>query len=262
VPTPITSPDNPKLRYLRRLLEDRGFRASEGRLAAEGVRLVEAALDAGHAPALSLVAEGLDASERGAALLERLVASGSPVLVTSPALFRAAADTATPQGVLAAFPTPDLPPPSSPALALVLDGWRDPGNLGTALRSAAAADADMALLTPGTVDPWHPRALRAGMGAQFTLPIASVGWADLPERMAGLELWIADASAELAHWAVDWRHPSAILVGGEAEGATDHARALPHRTVGIPMPGAMESLNAASAVAVLVFERLRQRQGA
>lgn len=255
----ISSPDNPKLRYLRRLLASKAFRAREDRVVLEGLRLVEAALAAGALPTLALVCEELLAGERGRRLGERLRAAGVPLLETTPALFRATADTETPQGILAAFTVPRPAPPPRPDLVLVLDGWRDPGNLGTALRAAAAAGADLALLTSGTVDPWHPRALRAGMGAQFHLPLDVAAPEQLAERLRGLALWVADAGGALAHTAVDWTRPAAILVGGEAAGPSAAALGLPHRTVRIAMPGAMESLNAASAAAVLLFEALRQR---
>jgi len=258
----ITSPDNPKLRYLRRLSDSKAFRAHEGRVVLEGLRLVEAALAAGALPALVLVSAELLATERGHGLRERLQTAGAALLETSPALFRATADTATPQGLLAAFPIPQPPPPERPSLVLVLDGWRDPGNLGTALRAAAAAGVDLALLTAGTVDPWHPRALRAGMGAQFVLPLEAAAPEQVAARLQGLDLWIAEASGERVHTAVDWTRPAAILVGGEAEGASGASLSLPHQTVQIAMPGAMESLNAATAAAVLLFEALRQRAAA
>lgn len=258
----ISSPDNPKLRYLRRLLSSKAFRAREGRVVLEGVRLVEAALAAGARPALALVSAELLAAARGQRLLETLRDAGVPLLETSPALFRATAETAAPQGVLAVLPLPAPAAPARPDLVLVLDGWRDPGNLGTALRAAAAAGADLALLLSGTVDPWHPRALRAGMGAQFVLPLEKPTAERAAERLGGLDLWIADARGEREHTAVDWTRPAAILVGGEAEGASAAALALPHQRVRIAMPGAMESLNAASAAAVLLFEALRQRSAA
>lgn len=249
----ISSPENPKLRYLRRLQESRTFREAEGRAVLEGLRLVEAALEAGARPRLALVSEDLAPSSRATALLASLEAAGNPLLLTSPALFRQAADTQHPQGLLVAFERPVETAPSEVRLALVLDAWRDPGNLGTALRSAAAAGADLAVLTAGTVDPWHPRALRAGMGAQFLLPLVQSPPGGLAAALAGLDLYLADASGELDHRHLDWDRPTALLVGGEAEGPSAEALALPHRRVRIAMAGRIESLNAATAAAILLF---------
>lgn len=293
----ISSPDNPKLRYLQRLQDSRAFRQAEGRTVLEGLRLIEAALDAGARPRLALVSAALatgrpapggatvdgatvdrttgkdptgdgatdDAAPgdsatrtRAAALLARLEATGALLLSTTAPLFRQTAGTQHPQGLLAAVDLAGPPPPSAPQLVLVLDAWRDPGNLGTALRAAAAAGVDLAVLGAGTVDPWHPRALRSGMGAQFLLPMLMAAPGSLAEHLAGLDLCIADAGGELDHVAMDWSRPTAILVGGEAEGPSAEALALPHRRLRIAMAGGIESLNAATAAAILVFAARRQ----
>jgi TrmH family RNA methyltransferase len=257
----ITSPANPKLRYVRHLGR-RAFRAREGRVALEGLRLVADAVAAGRDVAFALVTPEAQAAPATAALLERIHATGAPVLPVAPALFDAVCDTATPQGVLAVVEARPLPWPEPADLVLVLDGVRDPGNVGTALRSALAAGADAALLAPGTADATQPKALRAGMGAQLRLPYAAAGWEEIGRRTAGLALWVAEAGGERAYTEPDWRRPAAIVVGGEAAGPSAQALAVAAGTVRIPMAEGAESLNAAMAATVLLFEARRQRQGA
>jgi TrmH family RNA methyltransferase len=254
----ITSPANPKLRYVRHL-ERRSFRAREGRLPLEGVRLVSEALDSGLRPAFVLVSAPLAACPGGPGLRARLEADGVPVLEVAPGLLGELCQTATPQGVLAVVPDLAPPWPERPSLVLVADGLRDPGNLGTLLRAALAAGADGALLAAGTVDAGHPKALRAGMGAHFRLPRRAVGQSDLAGALDGLAVWVADARGELAYTEVSWRERSAVVVGGEADGPGAALLALARGSVRIPMVGPAESLNAAMAGTVILFEAARQR---
>jgi RNA methyltransferase, TrmH family len=139
---------------------------------------------------------------------------------------------------------------------------RDPGNLGTILRSAEAAGAGQTLLAPGTVDLYNPKVVRGAMGAHFRLPVASLAWPAIAERFAGRAVWLADAAGDVAHDAVDWLAPSALIVGGEAAGAGEEAAGLATGRVRIPMDGGAESLNAAMAATVLLFEIARQRRQA
>ncbi|MDL1927272.1 RNA methyltransferase [Anaerolineae bacterium AMX1] len=138
------------------------------------------------------------------------------------------------------------------------DQIRDPGNLGTLIRSADAAGVDAALIPPETADPFAPKVVRAGMGAHFRLPILSMGWEDIVRESEGLQVWLADMDGEPC-WQADLRAPLALIVGGEAEGASAAARRLATRQVKIPMAGKAESLNAAVAGSVLMFEAMRQK---
>lgn len=258
----ITSDSNPKLRYVQHLSR-RAFRQREGRMLLEGLRLVEAALDAGHRPAFSLASDLLDASARGAALRSRLIEAGAPPIPVADALLRQVGDTQHGQGLLAVLPIPELPLPDRPSLLLLLDGLRDPGNLGTALRSADAAGVDVVLLSPGTVDWSNAKVVRAAMGAHFHVPVRQLSWAGIDSLLAELEprpsLWLAEAGGRLAHSEVDWRAPSLLVIGGEAAGPSAEARARATDSLRIRMPGRAESLNAAGAAAVILFEALRQR---
>ena len=135
----------------------------------EGVRLIEEAYASNWQPELVLYSRQISA--RGSTLLEQLSSAGAEVEETTPDLLASVSDTETPQGILAIFPARVLPLPDPLNFVLIVDSLRDPGNLGTLLRSAAAAGCQAALLTPGTTDPFAPKVLRAAMGAHFRLPL-------------------------------------------------------------------------------------------
>jgi TrmH family RNA methyltransferase len=116
------------------------------------------------------------------------------------------------------------------------------------------------LLTPGTVDATNPKVVRGAMGAHFCLAVEALEWPAVAERVAGRAVWLADATGGIAYDVVDWTMPSALIVGSESTGAGEEAAALATGRVSIPMAGEAESLNAAMAAAVLLFEAARQRQ--
>ncbi len=254
----ITSRANAKIKFVRGLQAKRAEREAAQLFVVEGVRLLEEAVQAGTAAHLVLHTEALD--PRGQAAVAALAALGAPVEVVTPEVMAAAADTQTPPGLLAVVPLPKLALPTPLTFALVLDRLGDPGNLGTMLRTAAAAGVQAVFLAPGTVDPYNPKVVRAAMGAHFHLPLVAAGWDALPGWLAGLDLWRAEAEAGEVYDAVDWRRPFALLIGSEASGPGDAARALAPEPVRIPMPGRAESLNAAMAAGVLMFEVARQRR--
>lgn len=258
----ITSAANPKVRYARRLAR-RSFRARERRVVLEGARLVAEAAAAGAAFDFALFTPDWAASPDGERLLDSLTARGIAAVSVTDAVLQAAADTVTPQGVLAVAAAPDVPWPERVAALLVLDGLGDPGNVGTVLRTALAAGADGVLLAPGTADATNAKVLRAGAGAQFRLPVRAARWAEIEATAArhALSVWVADAAGEEAYDRVDWTAGHALVIGAEASGPSAAARQL-GRTVRIPMPGPAESLNAAVAAAVLLFEGARQRRRA
>lgn len=254
----ITSVHNERIKYIRSL-QRRRVREGEGCFVVEGTRLVEEVVRAGIEPALVLSTAGWAAKEAGRRLLPALAAltrEDGGVWPVTEAVLAAASDTKTPQGVLAVLPFVRLP--SRPGLLLVLDGLRDPGNLGTILRSAEAAGAGEVILTPGSVDPYNPKVVRGAMGAHFRLPIASLAWPAIAERVTGGSVWLADPAGETTYDAVDWRSASALIVGGEAAGAGEEAAALASGRLRIPMADGTESLNAAMAATVLLFEAVRQ----
>ncbi len=233
----------------------------------EGQRLVMDALELGQQPTTLLVAEELlqgGASEQLLAAVSRLD-EGAVVRVPM-SLLASLSDTMTPQGVLAVLPQPSLALPATPSLVLVLDRIADPGNMGTILRSATGAGAQAAVLLPGCCDPWGPKPLRAGMGAQLRLPLlASSSWEEASRTLEewGCSIVAADAGpGGVAHFALDWRQPRALVLGSEAHGVADEILS-DGRTARchIPMESGIESLNAAMAGSVMLFEAQRQRLG-
>ena len=253
----ITSVQNPKIQWVRKLQTQPRLRREEGLFVVEGVRLVEEALAAGWQASLVLFTEEL--SERGTQVVQGFARLGAQVEKVSPGVMAAASDTQTPQGLLAVVQTRLLPFPERLDFVLVVDGVRDPGNLGTILRVAAAAGAQAVLLPPGNVDGWAPKVLRAAMGAHFRLPLRSLDWDALNDLLYGLPVYLADAGSGLPYTQADLRAPLALMVGGEAAGAGQQGQKLASHRIHIPMPGEMESLNAAAAAAVLMFEVVRQR---
>ncbi len=252
----ITSTQNQRIKGVRSLARRR-VRQREGRFVVEGTRLAGEVVRAGIRPALVLYTEAWAATPEARRLLPSLSTAEEGAWLVSEAVFSSCADTETPQGVLAVVPFVPLQP--RPGLILVLDGLRDPGNLGTILRSAEAAGVGQVVLAPGTVDLYNPKVVRGAMGAHFRLPVAHLDWPAIAGQVAGRAVWLADAGGEVAYDRVDWTHPSALIVGGEAAGAGEEAAALATGQVQIPMSGGAESLNAAMAATVILFEAARQR---
>ncbi|PKO22518.1 MAG: RNA methyltransferase [Chloroflexi bacterium HGW-Chloroflexi-1] len=256
----ITSADNPKVKVARALLQRRG-REQAGQCLAEGVRLIEDVMRAGATPALIFFVAPAPDATRTMALLAAARTADVPVWELSPAVFGTLSDTVTSQGVIAVAPIPPAAPGGDADPILVLDQVRDPGNLGTILRSAEAAGVARLLLVRGCVDPWSPKVLRAGMGAHFRLSLQSgVSWAEVGRQLAGRLLWLADVRGDSAYDRVDWTARCALAVGGETMGFSAEATALAAGRVVIPMAGATESLNVAMAATVLLFEIARQRR--
>ena len=253
----ITSAQNEKVKYIRSLARRR-VRQREGRFVVEGTRLLDEMERAGIKPALGFYTEPWAESPAGQRLLPLLRSAGEGAWPVTEAVMAACSDTQTPQGVLAVAPFVSLEP--RPGLLLILDGIRDPGNLGTILRSAESAGVGQVLLAPGTVDLYNPKVVRGAMGAHLRLPVHSQDWPSIGKRIGDRAVWLADAAAETIYHEVDWTQPSALMVGGEAFGAGQEAAELATGRVSIPMAGGTESLNAAMAATVILFEAARQRQ--
>jgi TrmH family RNA methyltransferase len=260
----IRSVQNPKIQWVRKLQSQSRQRREVGAFVIEGVRLVEEALLAGWDAQMVLYTE--DLSQRGMELVEQFKQKAVLVEQVSLPVMRAASDTQSPQGILALITQREQQPPDEPDFLLILDGVRDPGNLGTMLRTAAAAGVQVIFLLPGTVDPYAPKVLRAAMGAHFRLAIQVVDWQAINNFFNSqgvgkeVEVYLADASGELPYIQANLRQPCALIIGGEAEGAGQQARLLAKHRLSIPMAGSIESLNAAMAAAILLFEVVRQRQ--
>ena len=252
----ITSTSNDRVKYAHALAR-RKTRQEEGRFVVEGLRLVEEAIRANVRPDFVFYTNDLD--ERGKKLIERMHASGVVCLDVTPGVIKFCSETETPPGLLAVMPFASSMLPTRPALSVVADALRDPGNLGTLLRAAAAAGADEVLLGPGTVDVYNPKVVRGAMGTHFRLPMATMTWPAISSHLNGLSIWLADVQGAVPYTQVDWTKPCALVVGGEAEGASPEAEKLATGRVSIPMQHGVESLNAAVAAAIILFEAQRQR---
>jgi TrmH family RNA methyltransferase len=253
----ITSAHNPKIQLVRNLLGRARERHESEAFVAEGVRLVEEALAAKWPFRFVLVGENL--SQRGSTLVAELQSQQVEVEIIADPLLQSASETENSQGILAVLEYSHLPIPASLSFVLILDQIRDPGNLGTLLRTAMAAGVELVLLPPETADAFSPKVIRAGMGAHFRLPIHVLAWEEILTHLEGLQVYLADMEGRIPYWEADLNHPLALVVGGEADGASRLARELATSQLHIPMPGKSESLNAAVAGAILMFEVVRQR---
>lgn len=252
----ITSNQNPKIKLVRALLGRPKERREAGAFVVEGVRLVEEATKGDWRFEIVLYDETL--SERGRLQIEGLRLKGVDVEEVSPSVMKSISETGAPQGILAVVEYFQLPIPQSPNFILIPDQVRDPGNLGTLLRSAAASGVDAVLIPPETTDAFAPKVLRSGMGAHFRLPIHEMSWDEIEKTVAGMKVYIADMDGQ-PFWETDLTKPIALIVGSEAEGVSDNARKVANGKISIPMKGETESLNAGVAGSVLMFEVIRQR---
>ncbi len=252
----LTSLTNDKVKFVRSLAE-RKHRVKAQRFVIEGARLIDDALEANLTPDWIFCAQQLPS--RAQETLGRLNKRGVEIITVSDAVLKACGETETPQGLIAVLPFPQLTAPLNPKVILIADSLRDPGNLGTLLRSAAAADVDAALLSPETVDAYNPKVVRGAMGAHFRLPIVEAVWAEIADRVVGMNVYLAAADGELTYTEADWTRPSALIVGSEASGASKDAAQLATKRIAIPLSREVESLNAAVAASVILFEAKRQR---
>jgi TrmH family RNA methyltransferase len=259
----ITSTRNPKIQLARDLLAHSKARRENKAFVVEGVRLVEEALHCGWEAQWVLYTD--DLPPRGQAAVQEFTARGAVTEPVSGQVLKAVSDTETPQGILAVLRARSLPLPPAPDFIIILDGLRDPGNMGTILRTAAAAGVQAVLLPPGATDPFAPKVVRSAMGAHFRMPVEMLSWADIismvkpPGKDRSLAVYLADSSGGLEYSQVDYHPPLALIVGGEAEGAGVEAQSFADTRLHIPMPGEAESLNAAIAAAIILFEVVRQR---
>lgn len=255
--TAISSRDNPLYKRLKKLADSGRARRESRMTLLDGEHLLAAYLDAGGSPH-TLVRAASFPAERLAPLAARCHQARHIVLAD--ALFAELAPVASPTGVLAEAAW--LAPAARAAMpfVVVLEDIQDPGNLGAMLRTAAAAGATLAVLSKGCHDPWSPKALRGGQGAQFVLPM--LPGTDLPAWLSSFDgLSVALALAEhVDFYALDLSGPVAIIVGNEGAGVSVEVREAAATCAQIPMVGRVESLNASAALAVAAFEAQRQKR--
>lgn len=268
----ITSENNAKIKELIKLQKNARHRRKEGLFVAEGIKLVLEAAKYGKLRQV-LIRESLwherwkDALESEIAKEFSVDGNRVGVDVAPDAVFDMAADTVTPQGILGMVDMPAysleeiLASPSS--LYLLLDDLRDPGNLGTVIRTAEAAGAAGVIMSKGSVDLFNPKVVRATMGAIFRVPFLYVE--SLPETIAqmrneNISVYGTILEESQPYDESDYTKPSGIVIGNEANGISAPVRESLSGRIHIPMQGSVESLNAAVAAAVVLYEASRQRR--
>ncbi|MBK6980603.1 MAG: RNA methyltransferase [Betaproteobacteria bacterium] len=256
----VASRDNPAYKALAKLAASAAERRRSGLSVIEGAHLVEACLEAGHPVAQLFVRAGAAESARTAAIGAK--ASAAETIELADALFDAVSGVESPAGIIAVVPTPrGRAVPAGARTCLALEDLQDPGNVGTLLRSAAAAAVEHVLLSPTCAFAWSPKVLRAGQGAHFALNI--VEGADLGAFVAsfGGTSVALSGRAGASLYETDLRGPLAVLVGNEGAGLSPELERAATVRARIPMPGIAESLNAGVAGSIALFEAARQRAG-
>lgn len=206
-----------------------------------------------------LVTAALREDSRGLALLAAAEGQGVTVQEVSESELASAADTETPQGVLAiaVIPPRRLSPPEGAVRYLVLDALQDPGNVGTVIRTAAAMGVTATVALPGTVDVWNAKVVRGSMGALFHHPVVMMPWEAFADfaNAAAVDLWAADVAGDALPSVDPASCPDrlGIVVSNEGAGLSPHVAAAVTRTVRIPMAPEVESLNVAVATGIMLY---------
>lgn len=266
--TVITSANNPVIKQLRKLMASSKARRETNTYVAEGIHLASSYLSAGGVPLRYVYAQSAPQHQEVAKLLEELIATPAQGTVVADSLFESLANVHASVGILIVF-SPQAPTQSDllplRRNTIILEDIQDPGNIGTILRTVAAVGVRDVALTPGCSSPWSPKALRAGMGAQFGLRI----YEDIDSVVLATAAAIPVLATTLAQdskslYDVDLRQPVAWVFGNEGQGVSKTLTNLASTRVSIPQieGSTIESLNVATAVAVCLYEQYRQRLAA
>ncbi|WP_174874073.1 TrmH family RNA methyltransferase [Vogesella oryzae] len=255
----ISSAANDEMKTLARLLDTARERRKHGVVVLEGIHLLQSALAAGWQPKAVYVNEGAAGNGELLSLLARIDPHVCHLVAT--AVLTKVTALATPAEVLAICERPTSHIEEVAGTCIMLDDIQDPGNLGTILRCAAAANVREVFLSKGCVDVYSPKVMRAGMGAHFFLNIHEAQ--DLPARLAardGLKL-VTHLEGSVSLYSQNLSGPVAFVFGNEGNGVSTAVLEQADVRVRIPMPGHAESLNVAMAATVCLFERVRQLEG-
>ena len=255
----ITSLQNPRVKHIVRLRDEKRQRRADGLMPVEGYDEIQLALLAGHKPRTVFSAPELTSRQIDLAQAE------TEQITVNRAVFEKISYRENPDGWLAVFPIPqdsleDLKLSDSP-LVIVAESVEKPGNLGAMLRTADAAHVDALLVCDPRVDPWNPNVVRASRGAVFSVPVIECDNASALEwlRRAGIRILAATPSADVVYSDIDLRQPTAVAVGTEDEGLTNFWMSQADVKVRIPMTGRVNSLNVSVSTALIVYEAVRQR---
>jgi TrmH family RNA methyltransferase len=257
----VTSRDNPFYKDLKQLATSSQARRKAGQSLLDGVHLCQTWLDLRGAPLHCVVSDTALANAEVAAVVARCDALHAPVTALPEALFNAVSQVEHGVHLLFVVATPQ--PAKAAGLSVssvLLDGVQDPGNVGSILRSAAAAGIQQVYCSPGTAFCWSPKVLRAAMGAHFVLDIfENVELAPLV-RASAIPVLATSGYASERLYALDLRRPVAWVLGHEGQGVSQELLELATHRVAVPHAGQVESLNVAACAAVCFFEQLRQLQ--
>ncbi|MEQ1667763.1 MAG: RNA methyltransferase [Sulfuriferula sp.] len=248
----IISAQNAQYKALKKLAESTSERREQGQTLLDGEHLLLAYLATGQRPRLVIVAESAEQHP----LLAQL--ADVPVLLLAQGLFNALSPVKTPTGLMLLVDIPRQTEIKDTQFIVLLEAIQDPGNLGAMLRSSAAAGVNTVYLSAGCADAWSPKVLRGGMGAHFATQI--IEHADLTDIAHQFDGIICATALDAPHslFQTDLTGKVGFAIGNEGAGLTAQLRAATNCAISIPMPGQVESLNAAAALAVCVFERVRQ----
>ena len=250
----IISRDNVLFKQLKKLAESSRERRKLGETLLDGAHLVNTYLEVFGEPKLLVIAEGQSTAEVSH-LIQQL--ADIPTVMFPTLMFAELSPVASPTGIIALVKTPVIEPIADPKFTLMLEDIQDPGNLGSMLRTAAAAGVDAVYLSEGCTEAWSPKALRGGQGAQFVLPIVErANLLDVASNFAGNVLATTLRGESLYN--LDLSQPTAIAIGNEGSGLSDGMIKASTHQVTIPIAAGVESLNAAAAASVCLFERVRQ----
>ncbi len=256
----IQSRDNPQFKEWVKLTGSARQRSKTNQTLLDGAHLLAACLDNGYSPKHILLNAAALRDEEIVALLKRV--ADIPVTQLDDKLFASLSELKTPTGILALIEIP-LPQASvvDCCFVLLLEDIQDPGNLGSILRSAAAAGCDAVFLSRGCADAWSPKVLRAAMGGHFSLQVYEQQ--DMVSVVKSFPGALLAASLQATHslYDCDLNGKVGFLIGNEGAGISAELLNLATQPITIPMPGKAESLNAAAATAVCLFEAVRQRVG-
>ncbi len=259
---PISSRDNVLYKELKQLATSSQARRKARRTLLDGIHLCDAYLQTLGAPPLCVASDTARTHPEVISILARCEAGRSQCIVLPDALFHALSQVEHGIDLLFVVDTPELVSPGSiTQSAVLLDNLQDPGNLGSILRSAAAAGITEVYCSSGTAFAWSPKVLRAGMGAHFLLKIFEN--ADLASLLQGASVPVLATSshAQKSLYEMDLKQPVAWLFGHEGQGVADELLRLATFQIAIPHLGAVESLNVAASAAVCFFEQMRQKLG-
>ncbi|EHP37604.1 tRNA/rRNA methyltransferase [Cupriavidus basilensis OR16] len=255
----VTSRENALFKHLKALTGSTHARRKAGQSVLDGVHLAQAYLDALGQPVQCVVSERHYDHAEVAPLLRQI--EPARVVLLADALFELIAGVVNGIDLMLVIDTPAGHLPSHiDTDCIILDGVQDAGNVGSILRSAAAAGIGHAFLVTGSAFAWSTKTLRAAMGANFHLNIVEHCTLDMLAPRLGVPLLATSSHAQAAVFDTDLRAPVGWVVGNEGAGVSPEWMAKVSRTVGIPQPGGLESLNVAAATAICLFEAVRQRR--